>query len=164
MEPIHICSRSQALQATDTDHQKSLCISVGSSGQEDARLVGGLTGKFARVLRLRFDDVEDQMGPAVTFGRVHAQQILDAVRELPADAPLMIHCEGGVSRSVAIGYFLATLLRRRARLHAAPDCSKGNRLVFKTLRNAYVLDAIARWQIPRLDLLRLELPRSDAPY
>lgn len=159
MQEIHVCSRRQAMDFTPHRRENSICISIGSSGQADGRLVAALKRNFATVLRLSFDDVETSAVLMRTFGPMDAQAIFEVVRDLPDDAPIMVHCEGGASRSVAIGYFLSALLRRGVKLHAARNFSMGNRLVLGVLRHTYLKSHLRQMKIPRFDIVRLRFPR-----
>lgn len=89
-------------------------ISVTAPGRPPANLDG-----FERVLRLSFADV-DFLNPDLSarakqklvhaFRPEHAEAILAFVRELPADvATIIVHCEGGYSRSCAIALALHRL-------------------------------------------------------
>ncbi|MHA7684971.1 hypothetical protein [Cupriavidus sp. PET2-C1] len=91
-------------------------ISVTAPGSPPASLDG-----FERVLRLSFADV-DFMNPdlsarakeklAYAFRPEHAETIRQFVRVLPAEvATIVVHCEGGYSRSCAIALALHQLYR-----------------------------------------------------
>lgn len=134
----------------------ALCISIGSSGQEDGRLVAGLTERFSRVLRLSFDDIGTNIETMRAFNQELALEVVGAVKNISKDAEILIHCEGGVSRSVAVGVFLSKMLNRRLILHSASDYSMVNHFVLQQLKKAYLRDRIRRLKLPRYALLTLQ--------
>lgn len=144
------------MQFNPSKFSDSLCISIGSSGQEDGRLVTGLATRFNRVVRLRFDDIGTDIETMHAFNQELAREVLDAANSTVKDADVMVHCEGGVSRSVAIGVFLSTLLEKNLVLNAARDYSMVNLFVLQHLKKAYFRERISRLKIPRYDLLALQ--------
>lgn len=160
MSSIHICSRRQAMAFTPEVRRGSLCISIGSRGQADGRLVDTLFSRFEEILRLSFDDTEGAMTVGCVFSTKNAHEILAAARRISPGSCLMVHCEGGVSRSVAVGFFLGKLLDREIVLHAATNLTMGNRLVLAKLKRAYLIDCATILKMPSLKLLRLNLPTA----
>lgn len=134
----------------------SLCISIGSFGQEDSRLAAVLNTRFSRVLRLRFDDIGANIEPMRAFNQELAQQVVGAVNEVTEKTEVLIHCEGGVARSVAVGVFLSKLLNRSLTLHSARDYTLVNRFVLQHLKKAYFRDCIRQFKVPRYDVLTLQ--------
>ena len=64
-----------------------------------------------RHLKLALNDVVEEMQDVVPPTRDHISRLVEFGREWPAEAPLLIHCWAGVSRSMAAAY---TLLCERA--------------------------------------------------
>ena len=59
------------------------------------------------VLTLYFDDIVKEVEGAVLFSEEMADQIFEFVRKHENAETLLIHCYGGLSRSLAVGTFLA---------------------------------------------------------
>ena len=87
----------------------------------DPGVLAPLAEGFARILRLAFHDVDDDMlaaierepqllGMEVTpFEAHHARELLafaEAVARDPAPMKLVVHCHAGISRSSAVAWFL----------------------------------------------------------
>lgn len=155
-KPIHVCSRFQAINFQPEHFHCSLCISIGNGRQDDVRLVNGLTEKFSHVLRLRFDDIECEIETMQAFNRNLALKILNDVNFIKEDSDVLIHCEGGISRSVAIGFFLSKLLNRNLILHTASDHTRMNRLVLKCLKSAYLYHCLRRFKLPKYGVISLQ--------
>ncbi|HDR9103730.1 hypothetical protein [Paraburkholderia sp. A3RO-2L] len=106
-----------------------VCISITNPRQSPPPLEG-----YADILRLGFHDTDQVGGNFTVMSRAHA----DAVLEFGAthkDAPLMVHCEAGASRSVGVGLFLAAWLNRPLLL-TATDVLEPNPWVINQLRGA----------------------------
>jgi predicted protein tyrosine phosphatase len=82
--------------------EREICISIADPDAEPARI----SGRFAAVLRLHFNDVIER-GEAsdVLFSAGHARAIKEFVHEWPNATHVVVHCNAGVSRSpgVALG-------------------------------------------------------------
>lgn len=87
----------------------------------------------ARHLKLGINDVADPAGGEHPPSAAHVEKLLAFARDWDADAPLLIHCWAGISRSMASAYTIlcdrmgpgreieiARAMRRRAP-HAAPN-------------------------------------------
>jgi predicted protein tyrosine phosphatase len=85
-----------------------ICISIRSPGAEPARL----SPNFRDVLRLYFHDVGGFDPPypegTVEFSEEAAEQIAAFVRAHAGAATIVVHCEAGISRSVAVGLAIST--------------------------------------------------------
>lgn len=104
MLPIRVLPRLQA-EALD-DVQQTACISIRNPRQSDAQL-----SDYAEVLRLGFHDHEWPCHMFTVMTQTHARQVLEFGQKYRT-APLVVHCEYGASRSVAVGLFLAVWLER----------------------------------------------------
>lgn len=61
------------------------------------------------VLTLYFDDTHKEVEGTVFFHEKQARQIIDFVKAREDAETLLIHCYGGLSRSLAIGTFLSEI-------------------------------------------------------
>jgi predicted protein tyrosine phosphatase len=59
-----------------------------------------------RHLRLGMDDVIDKTASEVPPERIHVEELLAFARTWPADAPMLVHCWAGVSRSMAATFIV----------------------------------------------------------
>jgi predicted protein tyrosine phosphatase len=60
----------------------------------------------ARHLRLAVNDVADSLMAEAPPAQAHVEQLLTFVRGWTAEAPILIHCWAGISRSTAAAYIL----------------------------------------------------------
>ena len=86
-----------------------ICISIRSPGQEPAKLNEG----FLAVLRLYFSDLgglkEPYLDDEAPLSAEDADRIVAFVAEHHTDAQsIIIHCEAGISRSVAVALAIST--------------------------------------------------------
>lgn len=61
-------------------------------------------------LFLGFNDIVSPIAGLSLPGEAHVEQLLDFIRRWPQDAPLVVHCWAGVSRSTAGAYITACAL------------------------------------------------------
>jgi predicted protein tyrosine phosphatase len=83
-----------------------VCISITNPRQSQPTLEG-----YADILRLGFHDTDREGGNFTVMSREHGKAVLEFAAKYK-DAPLMVHCEAGASRSVGVGLFLAAWLNR----------------------------------------------------
>lgn len=102
------------------------CISITNPLQKPAVLDGG-----AHILRLGFYDAEHDTSNFPTMAPAQAGEVLRFVAE-HVHRPLLVHCEHGKSRSVAVGLFLEGWMRRQMTC----DTSMANRLVLQRMFTA----------------------------
>jgi hypothetical protein len=88
------------------------------------------------LLRLEFDDVDQDLGPEYTmFDWTHARKILQFEHRYK-DHDIIVHCAAGVSRSAAVAMFLSNHTKR-ALLTEKPcsgDYSRYNKWVYQQLK------------------------------
>jgi predicted protein tyrosine phosphatase len=73
-----------------------------------------------RHLRLGINDVVDVAAGENPPLKQHVEQLLAFARDWPADAPMLVHCWAGISRSIAATYIiLCDRLGRGSELYAA---------------------------------------------
>lgn len=105
---------------------------ISISGLNPASLQSG----WHSVLRLEFDDIDvDERfvprDPYILFNPDHAEQIVKFVAQCDRDEvdTLVVHCQGGISRSAAVAKWVA----RAYGLEFPSDYTKENRYVYETL-------------------------------
>lgn len=108
------------------------CISITNPRQAPADMAS-----YADVLRLGFHDTDQNGGGFTTMSYADAKACLQFARQ-HAQHPLTVHCQFGVSRSAAVGIFLAAWLRRPVAV-AATDILMPNPWVINQLRAAAIL-------------------------
>ena len=122
-----------------------------------------LRDKFRDVLVLEFHDItpsnwSDRDGTYlgyIPFNEDHAKQILDFVKDRDS---LVIHCDAGMSRSVAIGCFLRDNFDAYVTFHATHGSDEyRNRHVYNVLTRVFLgepekqfLGAQHNWQMQRI--------------
>jgi predicted protein tyrosine phosphatase len=148
---IHVCSlaRLQAtVEATGASHIVTLL--------KDIRLVVRPDGIAAeRHLILGLDDICDPLDGYICPAEEHVNELIAFVHEWDREAPLVVHCYAGISRSTAGAFISACALNphrneaaiaRSLRL-ASPTASPNRRLVSiadRMLgRNGRMVEAIA---------------------
>lgn len=80
---------------------------------------------WREVLRLEFHDIDPKWGvildndgkPCIPFDESHVEQVF-AFAERNSDCDLVIHCDAGVSRSVATGLFISNEFGGELHTHA----------------------------------------------
>jgi predicted protein tyrosine phosphatase len=130
---IHVCSLARlhaTVEATGARHVISLIN--GSTVFTRPSNVDPTNHLF-----LGINDIVEEMEGLVAPGAAHMQELLEFVQAWPREAPLVIHCYAGISRSTAAAYAtVCALLPERdeaeiaARLRAAsPTATPNARLV-----------------------------------
>lgn len=84
------------------------------------------------VLRQEFYDLDNSWAGYEIFGDEHASELLAFVCQYQ-DANFVVHCDAGVSRSVAVGTFMRDFLDFEKHQHSYKLEDDLNRLVYKTL-------------------------------
>lgn len=150
--PVRVLRRSAAVVRIPEPGE--VCISITNPRQTPAALEDG----WAAVLRQGFHDTDREGGGFTTMSDAHAREVLEFCRA-HADAPLMVHCQEGASRSVAVGVFVAAWLGRSILL--THDVLGPNPWVIRKLRRAALFAAI-RWR--DAELLKVALKGPLTPY
>lgn len=113
-------------------HQPSHVVTLGS--EEPTALPKGYD---AVRLSLTFNDIVEPRAGLVAPDESHVRELLDFARGWSMDAPLLIHCYAGISRSTAAAYVIASALNPafdESELAAivrslSPSATPNNRLV-----------------------------------
>lgn len=103
---LHVCSLAE------------LHLTVARTGARYVLTVMGNVDKALRPpsvaeanhLKVSMDDITQAAEGFVTPCAAHVEQVLDFVRRWPRDAPMVIHCYAGISRSSASAFAAACLL------------------------------------------------------
>lgn len=108
---IEIMSRQEAIDFSNSlDFWPTAIISI--TDVDKPRVAFGNTANIYDVLRLSFDDVQKDEPNAMTID--DAKSILKFFKDKCSDfkfiARLIVHCEGGVSRSAAVAAALKTII------------------------------------------------------
>ncbi len=86
-------------------HRPSHVVTLGS--EIPAALPDGYD---AVRLSLTFNDIVEPRAGLVAPDESHVQALLDFAKGWPMDAPLLIHCYAGISRSTAAAFIIASAL------------------------------------------------------
>lgn len=111
-------------------------ISIGEPGES----IPEFPCTHTRMLRLEFDDIEQDLGPGYNiFDFTHASKIFKFV-ETCGDEDILVHCHAGASRSAAVAIFLQIF--RGYFLDLSSPCggntNRFNREVYRVLRLAHI--------------------------
>ena len=129
---IHVCSLAalpDTVKATGASH----VLTVMANVNQVQRPVSVLP---ANHLRVQMDDITEEMDGFLAPNDSHIGQVLDFVRGWDRQAPLVVHCYAGISRSTASAFAAACMLNpsRDERLiarqiRAASPIASPNRLI-----------------------------------
>ena len=129
---IHVCSLAD-LHATVKDTGASHVLTVMANV---AQVVRPEQVAEANHLRVQMDDILEPTEGFVAPNSSHIAQVLDFIRGWDRNAPLVVHCYAGISRSTASAFAAACLLnpgrdeRTIARqIRAASPIAQPNRLL-----------------------------------
>ncbi len=103
---IHVCSLAalpDTVKATGASHVLTVMANVGQVQRPESVLE-------ANHLKVQMDDITEQMDGFVAPSDVHIEQVLSFVRSWDRNAPLVIHCYAGISRSTASAFAAACML------------------------------------------------------
>jgi predicted protein tyrosine phosphatase len=129
---IHVCSLAalpDTVKATGASHVLTVMANVSQVQRPESVLE-------ANHLKVQVDDITEHMDGFVAPSHVHMEQVLGFVRSWDRNAPLVIHCYAGISRSTASAFAAACMLNPNrdevsiARLiRAASPIAQPNRLM-----------------------------------
>jgi len=90
----------------------------------------------ANHLRVQMDDITEQMDGFLAPSDTHVEQVLNFVRGWDRNAPLVVHCYAGISRSTASAFAAACMLNPHRdeisiarQIRAASPIASPNRLI-----------------------------------
>ena len=129
---IHVCSLaalSETVRRTGASHVLTVMANVDQV-QRPASVLP------ANHLKVSMDDITEPMDGYVAPSEAHIAQVLDFVRGWDRNAPLVIHCYAGVSRSTASAFAAACALNPHReeieiarKIRAASPIASPNRLI-----------------------------------
>jgi predicted protein tyrosine phosphatase len=97
---IHVCSLaalSSTVKATGASHILTVMANVAQVQRPESVLA-------ANHLKVQMDDITEQLEGFVAPTETHVEQVLNFVRGWDRQAPLVIHCYAGISRSTASAF------------------------------------------------------------
>src|SRR5579864_9201008 len=129
---IHVCSLA-ALPETVLRTGASHVLTVMANVEQVARPVSVLP---ANHLKVSMDDITEEMDGFVAPSEAHIDQVLNFVRGWDQNAPLVVHCYAGISRSTASAFAAVCALNPdrdeisiARQIRAASPIASPNRLI-----------------------------------
>ena len=129
---IHVCSLA-ALPETVKLTGASHVLTVMANVDQVQRPVSELP---ANHLKVSMDDITEEIEGYVAPSQHHIARVLDFVRSWDRNAPMVIHCYAGVSRSTASAFAAACMLNPHRdemeiarKIRAASPIASPNRLI-----------------------------------
>jgi len=129
---IHVCSLAalpEIVKMTGASH----VLTVMGNVEQVQRPASVLP---ANHLKVSVDDITEPLEGYVTPSESHVEQVLNFVRSWDRNAPMVIHCYAGVSRSTASAFAAACLLNPHRdemeiarKIRAASPIASPNRLI-----------------------------------
>ncbi len=129
---IHVCSLAalpDTVKATGASHVLTVMANVAQVQRPESVLE-------ANHLRVQMDDITEHMDGFMAPSDSHIEQVLDFVRGWDRNAPLVIHCYAGISRSTASAFAAACMLNPHRdevsiarQIRAASAIASPNRLI-----------------------------------
>jgi len=129
---IHVCSLAalpDTVKATGASHVLTVMANVKQVQRPESVLE-------ANHLRVQMDDITEQMDGFVAPSDSHIEQVLNFVRGWDRNAPLVVHCYAGISRSTASAFAAACMLNPHRdevaiarQIRAASPIASPNRLI-----------------------------------
>jgi predicted protein tyrosine phosphatase len=136
---IHVCSLAalpETVRRTGASHVLTVMGNVDQVQRPESV-------KPANHLKVAMDDITEPMDGFVAPSDAHVAQVLNFVRSWDRNAPLVIHCWAGVSRSTASAFAAACMLNPHRdemeiarKLRAASPIASPNRLIVSLADNA----------------------------
>jgi predicted protein tyrosine phosphatase len=130
---IHVCSLSRLQKIVADTGARHVVSLIG----DEARLQRPDCIAPENHLWLRFHDISAPLDGYVMPGEQHVAELLDFVREWDRQAPLVVHCYMGISRSTATAFTTVCALNPRrdedsiaqALRRASPTATPNRRIV-----------------------------------
>ena len=129
---IHVCSLA-ALPATVEATGASHVLTVMANVDQVPRPASVLP---ANHLKVQVDDITEAIEGFVVPSEIHIEQVLNFVRLWDRNAPLVVHCYAGISRSTASAFAAACALNPHRdeisiarQIRAASPIASPNRLI-----------------------------------
>ncbi len=130
---IHVCSLSRLQKIVEDTGARHVVSLIG----DEAQLQRPDCIAPENHLWLRFHDISAPLDGYVMPGEQHVAELLDFVREWDRQAPLVVHCYMGISRSTATAFTTVCALNPRrdedsiaqALRRASPTATPNRRIV-----------------------------------
>ena len=129
---IHVCSLAalpDTVKATGASHVLTVMANV-------AQVQRPVSVLQANHLRVQMDDITEHMDGFLAPSDSHIEQVLNFVRGWDRNAPLVVHCYAGISRSTASAFAAACMLNPHRdeisiarQIRAASPIASPNRLI-----------------------------------
>jgi predicted protein tyrosine phosphatase len=129
---IHVCSLAalpETVKATGASHILTVMANVAQVQRPKSVLP-------ANHLRVQMDDITEAMDGFVVPSDSHIEQVLNFVRGWDRNAPLVVHCYAGISRSTASAFAAVCALNPHRdeisiarQIRAASAIASPNRLI-----------------------------------
>jgi predicted protein tyrosine phosphatase len=129
---IHVCSLAalpDTVKATGASHILTVMAKVDQVLRPESVLE-------ANHLKVQVDDITEAIDGFVAPNDMHIQQVLTFVRGWDRNAPLVIHCYAGISRSTASAFAAACMLNPHRdemaiarQIRSASPIAQPNRLI-----------------------------------
>jgi predicted protein tyrosine phosphatase len=129
---IHVCSLAalpETVRATGASHILTVMANVDQVQRPESVLA-------ANHLKVQVDDITEQMDGFVVPSDSHIEQVLTFVRAWDRNAPLVVHCYAGISRSTASAFAAVCALNPHRdeiaiarQIRAASPIASPNRLI-----------------------------------
>ena len=129
---IHVCSLAalpDTVKATGASHVLTVMANVAQVQRPESVLE-------ANHLRVQMDDITEHMDGFLAPTDSHIEQVLNFVRGWDRNAPLVVHCYAGISRSTASAFAAACMLNPHRdeisiarQIRAASPIASPNRLI-----------------------------------
>ena len=129
---LHVCSLAalpDTVKATGASHVLTVMANVAQVQRPESVLE-------ANHLRVQMDDITEQMDGFLAPSDSHIEQVLNFVRGWDRNAPLVVHCYAGISRSTASAFAAACMLNPNRdeisiarQIRAASPIASPNRLI-----------------------------------
>lgn len=103
---LHVCSLA-ALPETVRSTGASHVLTVMANVEQVQRPASVLA---ANHLKISMDDITEQMDGFVAPCEAHVEKVLTFVRDWDRNAPMVVHCYAGISRSTASAFAAACML------------------------------------------------------
>src|SRR5436305_13027020 len=113
---IHVCSLAalpETVRATGASHILTVMADVDQV-QRPASVLE------ANHLKISMDDITEVIDGFVAPSDAHIEKVLDFVRGWDRNAPMVVHCYAGISRSTASAFAAACMLNPHRDEHAIP--------------------------------------------
>lgn len=129
---IHVCSLAalpEIVKTTGASHVLTVMANVDQVQRPESVLP-------ANHLKVQMDDITEQIEGFVAPSDFHIEQILNFVRGWDRNAPMVVHCYAGISRSTASAFAAACMLNPgrdeisiARQIRAASPIASPNRLI-----------------------------------